>query len=45
MGAITILRTQLDPKAPIREGLTDQSQKITVAARAMAEKKTVGHRS
>jgi hypothetical protein len=26
-------------------GLVDQSQKMTVAARAMAEKKTVGHRS
>lgn len=26
-------------------GLIDQSQKITVAARAIAEKKTVGHRS
>src|SRR5690554_4788291 len=26
-------------------GLVDQSQKITVAARATAEKKTVGHRS
>jgi len=26
-------------------GLIDQSQKMTVAARAMAEKKTVGHRS
>lgn len=26
-------------------GLTDQSQKMTVAARAMAEKKAVGHRS
>lgn len=26
-------------------GLTDQSQKMTVAARAMAEKKALGHRS
>ena len=26
-------------------GLVDQSQKMTVAARAMAEKKTVGHLS
>ena len=26
-------------------GLVDQSQKMTVAARAMAERKTVGHRS
>ena len=26
-------------------GLFDQSQKMTVAARAMADKKTVGHRS
>jgi hypothetical protein len=26
-------------------GLIDQSQKMTVAARAIAEKKTVGHRS
>ena len=26
-------------------GLTDRSQKMTVAARAMAEKKTTGHRS
>jgi hypothetical protein len=26
-------------------GLVDQSQKMTVAASAMAEKKTVGHRS
>jgi hypothetical protein len=26
-------------------GLIDQSQKMTVAARAMAEKKAVGHRS
>lgn len=29
----------------LSSGLTDQSQKITVAARAMAEKKTLGHRS
>lgn len=26
-------------------GLIDQSQKITVAARAMAERKTIGHLS
>jgi hypothetical protein len=26
-------------------GLVDQSQKMTVATRAMAERKTVGHRS
>ena len=26
-------------------GLVDRSQKMTVAARAMAERKTVGHRS
>jgi len=29
----------------VGSGLTDQSQKMTVAARAMAEKKTVGQRS
>lgn len=40
----------LPPDAPdfapqLGSGLIDQSQKMTVAARAMAEKKTVGHRS
>jgi hypothetical protein len=29
----------------LRSGLVDYSQKMTVAARAMAEKKTVGQRS
>ena len=32
-------------KALLGSGLVDQSQKMTVAARAMAERKTVGHRS
>ncbi len=32
-------------RARLGSGLIDQSQKMTVAARAMAEKKTVGHRS
>ena len=33
-------------KGPVLgSGLVDQSQKMTVAARAMAERKTVGHRS
>ena len=31
--------------AKLGSGLVDQSQKMTVAARAMAERKTVGHRS
>ena len=31
--------------AILGSGLVDQSQKMTVAARAMAERKTVGHRS
>jgi hypothetical protein len=30
---------------PLGSGLVDQSQKMTVAAGAMAEKKAVGHRS
>jgi dipeptidyl aminopeptidase/acylaminoacyl peptidase len=33
------------PALPLGSGLTDQSQKMTVAARAMAEKKALGHRS
>ena len=33
------------PDSPLGSGLVDQSQKITVAASAMAEKKTVGQRS
>jgi uncharacterized protein (DUF2235 family) len=33
------------PFASLGSGLTDQSQKMTVAARAVAEKKAVGHRS
>ena len=33
------------PKTHLGSGLVDQSQKMTVAARAMAERKTVGHRS
>jgi NAD(P)H-dependent FMN reductase len=32
-------------RACLGSGLTDQSQKMTVAARAMAEKKALGHRS
>ena len=32
-------------RASLGSGLVDQSQKMTVAARAMAERKTVGHRS
>ena len=32
-------------RAYLGSGLVDQSQKMTVAARAMAERKTVGHRS
>ena len=31
--------------ARLGSGLTDQSQKMTVAARAMAEKKALGHLS
>jgi hypothetical protein len=35
------------PECPrtLGSGLVDQSQKMTVAARAMADKKTVGHLS
>jgi hypothetical protein len=32
-------------EACLGSGLIDQSQKITVAARAMAERKTIGHLS
>ncbi len=32
-------------KRELGSGLVDHSQKMTVAARAMAEKKAVGHRS
>ena len=37
--------SQLPICAVLGSGLVDQSQKMTVAARAMAERKTVGHRS
>ncbi len=37
--------TQIRCSASLGSGLVDQSQKMTVAARAMADKKTVGHLS
>ena len=33
------------PDGDLGSGLVDQSQKITVAARAMAERKAIGHLS
>jgi hypothetical protein len=38
-------RLGLEPELVLGSGLVDQSQKMTVAASAMAEKKAVGHRS
>jgi hypothetical protein len=38
-------RDTLDSETALGSGLVDQSQKMTVAARAMADKKTVGHLS
>ena len=45
--ASAICRERKDPAYLMRlgSGLVDQSQKMTVAARAMADKKTVGHLS
>ena len=44
---VTALRADIreDRDRELGSGLVDQSQKMTVAARATAEKKTVGHRS
>ena len=43
--AISESSKALDLDTPNREGLVDQSQKITVAARAIAERKAIGHLS
>ena len=41
-----VMATQLgDARGVLGSGLVDQSQKITVAARAMAERKAIGHLS
>ena len=42
---VVTTRLHIPPTTMPRSGLTDQNQKMTVAASAIAEKKTVGHRS
>ena len=43
--AVLVGTMVIDPNLTLGSGLVDQSQKMTVAARATAEKKAVGQRS